>query len=165
MPETPIPLDRLRVVNAGESVHVGDRTLLAIRPPLFDSPATTGFLDDRSGALVVSDCFGAPLPPGDATATSVAEVDPATVAQGQLAWATVDMPWVRYVDEDVFARELDAVRRLQPTAVLSSHLPPVHDGVDDLLATMRRAPRAEPVAGTTQAELEALLATFEPGAA
>lgn len=165
MPEVPIPLDRLHVVNPGETLNVGDRNLLTIRPPLFDSPATTGFLDDATGALVVSDCFGAPLPPDGATAHRTSDLDPEIVAQGQLAWATVDMPWVSYVDEDVFARELDAVRRLDPSTVLSSHLPPVHGGVDQLLATMRRAPRAEPVPGTTQAELEALLATFEPGAA
>ena len=34
----------------------------AFRPPLFDNPSTTGFLDDRSGALFSSDCFGAPMP-------------------------------------------------------------------------------------------------------
>lgn len=165
MPETAVPLDRLRVVNAGESVNVGDRNLRAIRPPLFDSPATTGFLDDSTGALVVSDCFGAPLPPDGAMAQSVAELDPSVVAQGQLAWSTVDMPWVSYVDEDVFARSLNAVADLEPTTVLSSHLPPVHDGIDVLIETMRKAPRAEPVPGTTQAELEALLASFAPGGA
>ena len=78
MPEAPIPLDRLRVVNRGESVNVGDRNLAAIRPPLFDSPATTGFLDDATGALIVSDCFGAPLPDDVATSHSTDAIDPAT---------------------------------------------------------------------------------------
>lgn len=165
MPETPIPLDRLRVVNRGESINVGDRNLTAIRPPLFDSPATTGFLDDATGALVVSDFLGAPLPDDAATAHTTDAVDPETIAAGQLAWATVDMPWVSYVDEDRFARQLDDVARLRPTTVLSSHLPPVHNGTERLLATMRRAPLAEPVPGTTQAELEALLATFDPSRA
>jgi flavorubredoxin len=164
LPEAAIPLDRLRVVNPGESVNVGDRNLRAIRPPLFDSPATTGFLDDATGDLIVSDCFGAPLPPSDAEAASSDELDPALVREGQLAWATVDMPWVSYVDEDLFARELEAVRRLQPTTVLSSHLPPVHSGLDRLLETLRAAPRAEPVPGPTQAELEVLLASFDPAA-
>ncbi|MFA9431964.1 MBL fold metallo-hydrolase [Egicoccus sp. AB-alg2] len=166
LPETPIPLDRLHVVNAGDRVHVGDRELTAIRPPLFDSPATTGFLDAATGTLVASDCFGGPLPSlEEATAHSTMGLDPEVVAQGQLAWASVDMPWVTSVDEQVFARDLDAVRRMQPTTVLSSHLPPVIGRTEELLQTMRRAPRAEPVPGPTQAELEALLATFEPGAA
>jgi glyoxylase-like metal-dependent hydrolase (beta-lactamase superfamily II) len=165
MPETPIPLDRLRVINNGESINVGDRNLTAIRPPLFDSPATTGFLDDATGTLIVSDFLGAPLPGDAATAHSTDVLDPETVAAGQLAWATVDAPWVSYVDEGRFARELDAVRALQPTTVLSSHLPPVHTATERLLTTMRQAPRAEPVPGTTQAELETLLATFEPSSA
>jgi hypothetical protein len=166
MPETPIPLDRARLINPGESINVGDRNLIARRPPLFDSPATTGFLDDATGSLIASDCFGSPLPTAqEAQSTSTADLDPATVAQGQLAWATVDMPWVSYVDEERFARELDELGRLRPTTVLSSHLPPVHDDTERLLATLRRAPRAEPVPGPTQAELEALLASFEPGAA
>ena len=40
---------------------VGDRTLTAVKPPVFDNPATTGFHDDKSGALFSSDCFGALL--------------------------------------------------------------------------------------------------------
>jgi glyoxylase-like metal-dependent hydrolase (beta-lactamase superfamily II) len=58
----PIPADRVRLLNPGQVLDLGDRRLHAFRPPLFDNPATTGFLDDRSGALFTSDCFGAPLP-------------------------------------------------------------------------------------------------------
>jgi flavorubredoxin len=36
------PLDRCRWVMHGESLDVGDRTLHAIRPPVFDSPTTRG---------------------------------------------------------------------------------------------------------------------------
>ena len=32
-------------------ITVGDRTLTAVKPPVFDNPITTGFYDDRSGAL------------------------------------------------------------------------------------------------------------------
>ncbi len=35
-------LHRARWVNSGESFHVGDRTLVAMTPPLFDSPTTRG---------------------------------------------------------------------------------------------------------------------------
>jgi len=48
--ERPLPLDRLYLLNPGQSLDVGDRTLTAFRPPLFDSPSTTGFYDNRSGA-------------------------------------------------------------------------------------------------------------------
>jgi flavorubredoxin len=58
----PVPLDRVYLLNPGRSLDVGDRTLTAFRPPLYDSPATVGFYDDRSQTCFSSDCFGAPMP-------------------------------------------------------------------------------------------------------
>lgn len=55
-------MDRVHLINPGQSVSVGDRRLTALRPPVFDNPITTGFVDDRSGILFSSDCFGALLP-------------------------------------------------------------------------------------------------------
>lgn len=165
LPERPFPLDRLHLTNAGDVLNVGDRNLRAWRPPLFDSPATVGFLDDRSGVLFTSDCFGAPQPtPAEATVHSIAELSADVVAQGQLAWATVDTPWVSLVDRDTFAQSVEGVRRIGASAILSSHLPPVLGRTDQVIDTLHRAPTADPVAGTTQAELEALLASFAPTA-
>ena len=57
----PLPMDRVYLVNPGQTVDVGDRTLTAVRPPAFDNPITTGLRDDRSGIFFSSDCFGALL--------------------------------------------------------------------------------------------------------
>jgi glyoxylase-like metal-dependent hydrolase (beta-lactamase superfamily II) len=163
LPERPFPLDRVRLINSGETLNVGDRNLLALRPPLFDSPATVGFLDDRSGLLFSSDCFGAPLPTAaEAAAHRADHLDPGTLAAAQTAWATVDSPWVTMVDPATLGHALDRVRAAQPRAVLSSHLPPIHGCTDRILDTLAAAPSADPVPGVTQAELEALLAGFEP---
>jgi hypothetical protein len=54
-----VPLSRVFLLNPGQALDVGDRQLHCFRPPLFDSPSTTGFLDDRTGVLFSSDCFGA----------------------------------------------------------------------------------------------------------
>jgi glyoxylase-like metal-dependent hydrolase (beta-lactamase superfamily II) len=163
MPETPLPLDRVRIVNPGDTINVGDRNLRAVRPPLYDSPGTIGFLDDRTGTLFSSDCFGAPLPtPDQAQVRDVSEVPAETVAAGQTAWATVDSSWVTLVDPDKLRRAVDGIRRLEPAQILSSHLPPVRDRVDDVLKTVEAVPYADPVPPMTQAELEALLAGFEP---
>ncbi|MFW6090238.1 MAG: MBL fold metallo-hydrolase [Actinomycetota bacterium] len=163
MPDQPFPLHRLHAVTPGDRVTVGDRDLVTVRPPVFDSPSTTGVLDDSSGALFSSDCFGSPLPTYDEAAVrSIADLDPRTVSQGQAGWATADSPWVLSVDRQIFARSLDQVRRLEPTAVFSSHLPPAHSQTEALLTNLAAAPDAEPPRGTTQAELEALLASFEP---
>src|SRR5262249_2719720 len=59
---TPLPMDRVHLVNPGQSVTVGDRRLTAVKPPVFDNPITTGFVDDCTGILFSSDCFGALLP-------------------------------------------------------------------------------------------------------
>ncbi len=59
--EYPIPLDRVFLLNPGQALPVGDRSLHAFRPPLFDSPATTGLFDSRTGTCFSSDCFGGPL--------------------------------------------------------------------------------------------------------
>src|SRR5690606_27715613 len=123
LPEGPFPLDRVRLVNPGETVNVGDRNLRALRPPLFDSPATVGFLDDRSGALFSSDCFGAPLPDPAMTAAHRADdVPPEVLAPAQVAWATVDSSWVTQADEAALGRSFDQLRALEPSVVLSSHL-------------------------------------------
>src|SRR6202011_4400977 len=58
----PLPMDRVHLVNPGQTITVGERPLTAMRPPTFDNPITTGFYDDRSGALFSADCFGALLP-------------------------------------------------------------------------------------------------------
>jgi Metallo-beta-lactamase superfamily len=59
--ERAIPMDRLYLLNPGQSIDVGDRILTAFRPPLFDNPGTIGLFDDSSRACFTSDCFGAPL--------------------------------------------------------------------------------------------------------
>jgi glyoxylase-like metal-dependent hydrolase (beta-lactamase superfamily II) len=161
-PAGPFPMDRIRLVNPGDTVNVGDRNLRAIRPPLFDSPATIGLLDDRTGTLFSSDCFGAPLPPELATARSADDIPPEVLAGSQVAWATVDSSWVTSADPAKLARALDDVIRLEPRRVLSSHLPPLRDALDRSVAALGTAPHADPVPGMTQAELEALLAGFEP---
>src|SRR3712207_5033118 len=52
--EWAVPLDRVHLLNPGQRLDVGDRTLTGYRPPLFDSPATVGLQDDRTGVLLSS---------------------------------------------------------------------------------------------------------------
>lgn len=163
LPEALFPLDRVRLVNPGEVVNVGDRNLRAVRAPLFDSPSTVGFLDDRTGAWFSSDCFGAPLPEAAmAAARRADDIPPEVLAPAQTAWATVDSACVTGVDPVKLGHALDELRGLRPSTVLSSHLPPIHRCLDRVVDTLRDAPAADPVPGVTQAELEALLAGFEP---
>jgi len=151
----PLPMDRVYLLNPGEKLTVGDRTLTAIRPPAFDNPSTTGFYDDKSGVLFSSDCFGALL---STVPQNAAELSDKDLRDGQVFWATLDAPWLHKVDRGAFARELDGIRKMQPKMVLSSHLPAAPgDMVERLLASLAVAPTAQPFVGPNQAALEQML--------
>ena len=77
----PLPMDRVYLINPGQSVAVGYRQLTAVKPPIFDNPITTGFVDDRTGILFSSDCFGGLLTdvPQDA-----ADLDTEALRAGQV---------------------------------------------------------------------------------
>jgi flavorubredoxin len=153
---TPLPMDRVRLVNPGQVVSLGDRRLTAVRPPVFDNPITTGFVDDRTGALFSSDCFGALLP---AVPEDAADLDTETLQGGQVRWATVDCPWVHHVDRATFRHALDDVRAIEPTMVCSSHLPPAPGAMLGLFVdALATAPDADRFVGPDHAGFEAMLA-------
>lgn len=152
----PLPLDRVYLLNPGQRLTIGDRTLTAIKPPVFDNPCTTGFHDDKSGAFFSSDCFGALLQSVPHNAADLSEVDLRT---GQIFWATVDSPWLHKADNDMIARELDAVRKLEPSMILSSHLPAAPGNMTErLLASLGAVPASERFVGPDQLALEQMLA-------
>ena len=161
--ERPLPLDRVHLLNPGQSLDVGDRQLVGFRPPLFDNPATVGFMDTRSGHMFSSDCFGGPMSSEQAaTAPDVREISPDDLRAAQLLWASVDSPWVETVDPERFRRTVDPVREFNPRSIFSTHLPPAHGMNTTLLDFLDVAPGTSPFVGPDQAALEALLATFEP---
>jgi len=163
--ERPLPLDRVFLLNPGQSLDVGDRTLIGFRPPLFDNPTTVGAFDSRTGVCFSSDCFGAPLATAElALADDVGEVPGSDLRAGQLLWATVDSPWIHMVDPDRFVASLQPLRAMAPSAILSTHLPPAVGRTEQLLDTISAAPMADPFVGPDQAALEQMLATFEPAA-
>jgi hypothetical protein len=163
--ECPLPMDRVHLLNPGQTIAVGDRVLRSFRPPLFDSPATTGFQDLSTGVVFSSDCFGAPLPTADlAGCDDVRAVPPSDLQAGQLLWATVDSPWVHTVDPVRYRATVDPVRAMAAPAVFSSHLPPAPACSDRLLDTITLAPQADPFVGPDQRALEEMLASFEPAA-
>lgn len=156
----PLPMDRVHLINPGQTLVLADRTLTAVRPPSFDNPITTGFHDDRTGALFSSDCFGALLAelPEDASELSEAEL-----RAGQVLWATIDASWLHTVDPEILARDLERTRRIEPSLILSSHLPPAPGALlERCLGSIAAVPAAEPFVGPDQAALEQLLAAMAP---
>jgi hypothetical protein len=151
----PLPLDRVHFVNPGEKITLGDRTLTAVKPPVFDNPCTTGFHDSKSGAFFSSDCFGALLQTVPQNAADLSDGD---LRDGQIVWATIDSPWLHKVDRDVFARELDGIRGMAPAMILSNHLPPAPGHMmDRFLGSLAAAPGAHPFVGPNQVAFEQML--------
>jgi flavorubredoxin len=151
----PLPMDRVYLVNPGQTVDVGDRRLTAVRPPAFDNPITAGLRDERTGIVFSSDCFGALL---DEVPEHAEDVSDDALRLGQIFWATVDSSWLHTVDRAVFASELDRIRRLEPTMVLSSHLPAAQgSSLERLLGALAEVPDASPFTGPDQAALEQML--------
>jgi hypothetical protein len=157
---TPLPMDRVHLVNPGQAVTLSDRRLLAVKPPVFDNPVTTGFVDDHTGILFSSDCFGALLP---AVPNNAAELDSPTLRDGQVRWATIDSSWVHDVDRNTFGHSLHQFRSLQPTMVCSSHLPPAPGNMlDSFIDSLAMTPGADRFLGPDQTALEAMLAGMVP---
>jgi glyoxylase-like metal-dependent hydrolase (beta-lactamase superfamily II) len=161
--ERPLPLDRVYLLNPGQSLEVGDRTLHAFRPPLFDSPATVGFFDDKSRTCFSSDCFGAPLgTPELAAGTDARDVPADQLRAGQLLWATIDSPWVHNVDTGRYLETVRSVQALDADVVISTHLPPAMGLGTQLFDMLAEAPGADPFVGPDQEALRHMLAGFEP---
>ncbi len=151
----PLPMDRVYLLNPGQSIDVGDRILTAFRPPSYDAPETTGFYDPKSDALFTSDCFGALLSEPAATA---ADIGLASLREGLLTWAVVDAPWLHAIEKRQFIDSLEHIRDMSPQMILSAHLPAAHGMTDELLRYLGAVPGAEPFIGPDQQALEAMLA-------
>jgi glyoxylase-like metal-dependent hydrolase (beta-lactamase superfamily II) len=158
----PVPMHRVRWLNPGDCLDVGDRKLTAVRTPLFDNPTTIGLFDHKSEAFFSADCFGAILPAPVPDADDAAEE---TLSQGMIAWASGDNPWVHMVEPRGFGRALARIRQLAPKAIFSGHLPPAWGRTDEFLEWLAAVPASTPFVPPDQAALEQLLAQAGGGPA
>lgn len=146
------PAQRFYLVNPGETLGVGDRSLLALRPPVYDAPETTAVLDARTRALFSADAFGAVLP-GPAPAAEA--VPPELLREGLVTWTTVDAPWLAAVGPAALRRALAETAALTPSAILGGHLPPARGVTRALLDGVVEASTAAPFVGPSQRDLMA----------
>ena len=150
-----LPLDRVFLLNPGQSLDVGDRTLLAVKPPTYDAPETTGLFDHASGTLITADSFGALL---EEPAEYAADIDPKALREGCHTWASIDAPWLGMIDMDKFGAILTAIEQLNARTILSSHLPPAINMSKTLLNNLADAYSAPSFVGPDQQALEKLMA-------
>lgn len=113
-------MSRLHILEAGQRLDVGDRELVSLKPVIYDAPETNGFFDTRTRVLFSADAFGALM---DAPYEVTEAIPAAALRDGQTAWATVDAPWLGWADKTQFGRLLGDVERLDPSTIISGHLP------------------------------------------
>jgi glyoxylase-like metal-dependent hydrolase (beta-lactamase superfamily II) len=162
-----VPLHRVHAIRFGDELNVGDRTLTAVAPPLFDNPMSTGLLDQSTGALFTVDAFGALLPEATQSANDVPRE---ALAGGMVGWATSDSPWAHITDKAKFGDVLERVRAIAPSRIFSSHLPAA-DGssMDEFIKILEMVPDAEPFAPPNAEQfghmIEAMTAAQQAGGA
>ena len=156
------PLQRCRWLNDGEAIDLADRRIAAVRPPVYDSPATRGFLDGRSGIYWAVDAFATPCPSEPVPA--VADLDPGFWAEGMAMFIHHALaPWVGIVDRERYAAEIDRVRAMQITAIASAHSPLITPAsVEDAFALLRRIPDMPAPPVPDQTTLDMALAAAAP---
>jgi flavorubredoxin len=153
-----IPPSRLRWVDPGGALDVGDRVLRAVRPPVYDSPTTRALLDPHTGVLWASDAFATPMPAQPVE--RVDELPPGMWAEGMAMFHHHALaPWLSIVDRGGYAGHVEAFRALDPSVIASAHSPLIAGGAVatafDQLATL---PDVVPAPHPDQAALEAALA-------
>lgn len=158
--EGPMPSpNRWRWVGDGESIDVGDRTLRAVRPPLYDSPTTRGLLDPVTGVYWASDCFATPV----AQATGfVDEIDPDEWAHGFTTFQRWNSPWVEMVDGPRYHAEVERLRALAPRTIATCHGPTIGPAmVDRAFELLHAVPAAQVPPQPGQPVLDAIVAAME----
>ena len=143
---------RQRWVGDGELIDVGDRKLLTIRPPIFDSPTTRGLFDTTTGVYWASDSFATPLltPVRD-----VAELDADFWNEGMVTFNQYVSPWLTLTDDRKFQATVDRVDALGASAMTGCHTPVIRrPNVDQAIAATRRSPSATVAPQPDQAVLD-----------
>jgi flavorubredoxin len=156
------PHHRCRWVMDGETLDIGDRTLQAWRPPVYDSPTTRGLFDPKTGVYWSSDSFATPLPGPD---TPVADLDPEFWSFGLMLFALGAVsPWLSLVDETKYGRYVDRVQNLDIKTIAGCHTP-VLEGplIEQGFARIRQLPSLDPPNLPDQSVLDQVIAaTAQP---
>jgi hypothetical protein len=156
------PLKRCRWIMDGDTLDIGDRQLLARRPPVYDSPTTRGLFDPTTGVYWAVDTFATPLPDPQA---GVGDLDPEFWDFGLALFALGAVsPWLSLVDGDKYTRYVDQTQGLDIKTVAACHSPVIEGPlIDKAFARIRELPSIAPPPMPDQSVLDEIIAaTSEP---
>lgn len=159
-----VPLARVHCVGPGESVTIADRTLSFFRPPMFDSCATVGVLDKKTGHCFTSDCFGSLVPLTHSPVEDDITGQPEEMfLQCMVEFNKVNSAWIHMVDRAMFRGTLQGLTDMAPSFIFSTHTMPIPgDRWTKLLATAATIPDSPPFQGPNQDALNSMRAAGLP---
>ena len=153
-----LPLHRCRWINDGERFDAGDRSFVAVLPPVFDSPATRGLYDTSNGVYWASDCFASLL---THPVTDAADLSRDFWTEIFLTVHSMFAPWHPFLDVAKFDAHVDRTAALDATAIASAHGPVLRGPmVKEAIELVRQLSRSAPAPMPGQADLDAMLAAF-----
>lgn len=143
---------RQRWVGDGERIDIGDRTLVTVRPPVYDSPTTRGLFDPTTGVYWTSDAFATPMP---TPVRDVAELEATFWEQGMPTFNQWVAPWMTIADDRKFQATVDRVEALGASTLAGCHTPLIgHSHVDRAIAATRRSAAVDVAPQPDQAVLD-----------
>jgi flavorubredoxin len=159
MTEYKLPPNRMRWVNDGESWSIGDRTLAAIAPPLFDGPGTRGLWDAKSGVYYSADCFGSLV---SSECEEIGDIPRESWEHGFAFFNRVNHSWHQFADMTKLEQVVERLRRLEPRTLVTAHGPYARGRSKELFQRIVEVAKMEPVELPGQKDLEAILAGPRP---
>jgi flavorubredoxin len=158
--EFAIPPERVLLLNDGETLDIGDREVTALRPPLYDSSATRGLWDPKTGVYFAADCFGVVV----REAARYTDEIPAADHEDGFFWMNrANHIWFQHVSQDSIDEAAARIRRLDPALIVSGHGPTERRDPGRLCDWISRIGDMEPVPMPSQEEFERMLAGEPPG--
>jgi len=153
------PINRCRFVNDGDTVDVGDRTLVAMRPPLYDNPTTRGLFDAKTSVAWAVDTFATNVP---APMPDIGALSDDEFRDGQFFGGRLISPWAALLDGPKFGTVVDGWQRLGAEVIAGCHSPVLRGPrVDEAFDLLRQLPDIPVWPGFTQADLDSWMAAAE----
>jgi flavorubredoxin len=153
------PINRCRFVNDGDTIDVGDRTLVAKRPPLYDNPTTRALFDTRTSVVWAVDTFGTNLP---TPMPDIGELTDDEFRDGQFFGGRLVSPWYTLLDTGKFRAVVDDFQRLGAEVAAGCHTPVLHGHrLAEAFDLLRQLPDVPPWQEFTQADLDAWMDAAE----
>ena len=145
---------RAYLLNDGETLDIGDRKITAVRPPLYDSSATRGFWDPKTGVYFGADCFGAVLE----NVPQFTDEMPAAVFEDGYFWMNrANHIWFEHLQQSWIDESAERIARLQPKFVVSGHGPVERKNPVGMIGMIKRIGGMPPIHMPDQQELERML--------